>query len=102
MIKYIANIVTGFRILGSILLLFFPAFSAAFYMIYILCGLSDMIDGTIARMVSRCGKLKHSVYLTATQHQKPPCEQSHREALPVYKRPVVFKSYGRGCPRWIP
>ena len=49
MIKYIANIVTGCRILGSILLLFFPVFSAGFYSMYFLCGFSDMIDGTIAR-----------------------------------------------------
>lgn len=49
MTKHIANILTGCRILGSILLLFFPAFSAAFYILYLLCGFSDMIDGTIAR-----------------------------------------------------
>lgn len=49
MIKNAANIITGFRILGSILLLFFPVFSEVFYSIYILCGFSDMIDGTIAR-----------------------------------------------------
>ena len=49
MIKNIANILTSFRILGSILLLFFPVFSEAFYSIYLLCGFSDMIDGTIAR-----------------------------------------------------
>jgi CDP-diacylglycerol--glycerol-3-phosphate 3-phosphatidyltransferase len=49
MIKNVANILTSFRILGSILLLFFPVFSAAFYSIYLLCGFSDMIDGTIAR-----------------------------------------------------
>ncbi|MBQ3510120.1 MAG: CDP-alcohol phosphatidyltransferase family protein [Peptococcaceae bacterium] len=49
MIKHIANIVTGCRILGSVLLLFFPAFSVEFYIVYILCGFSDMIDGTIAR-----------------------------------------------------
>ena len=49
MIKHIANILTGCRILGSILLLFFPVFSLEFYIIYLLCGFSDMIDGTIAR-----------------------------------------------------
>ena len=49
MTKHFANILTGFRILGSILLLFFPVFSEAFYSIYLLCGFSDMIDGTIAR-----------------------------------------------------
>ena len=49
MAKHIANTVTGCRILGSILLLFFPAFSSDFYITYLLCGFSDMIDGTIAR-----------------------------------------------------
>ncbi len=56
MIKHIANTVTGFRILGSILLLFFPAFSAEFYIIYIICGFSDMIDGTIARKTNSTGE----------------------------------------------
>jgi CDP-diacylglycerol--glycerol-3-phosphate 3-phosphatidyltransferase len=49
MTKHFANILTSFRILGSILLLFFPVFSVPFYIIYFLCGFSDMIDGTIAR-----------------------------------------------------
>ena len=49
MTKHFANILTSFRILGSILLLFFPVFSLEFYSIYLLCGFSDMIDGTIAR-----------------------------------------------------
>ena len=49
MTKHIANILTGCRIFGSILLLFFPAFSLEFYITYLLCGFSDMIDGTIAR-----------------------------------------------------
>ena len=57
MIKHLANIVTSCRILGSILLLFFPAFSAAFYIIYIACGLSDMIDGTIARATNSTSEL---------------------------------------------
>ncbi|MBQ5825086.1 MAG: CDP-alcohol phosphatidyltransferase family protein [Clostridia bacterium] len=51
-----ANIVTCCRILGGVLLLFFPAFSAAFYVIYIACGFSDMIDGTIARKTNSAGK----------------------------------------------
>ena len=57
MAKHIANIVTGCRILGSVLLLFFPAFSAAFYVLYIICGFSDMIDGTIARKTNSTGEL---------------------------------------------
>lgn len=49
MAKQIANIITGCRILGSILLLFFPISSLEFYITYLLCGFSDMIDGAIAR-----------------------------------------------------
>ena len=56
MIKNVANILTGFRILGSILLLFFPVFSEAFYSIYLLCGFSDM-NGTIARKTNSASEL---------------------------------------------
>ena len=56
MMTHIANIITSCRILGSILLLFFPAFSAAFYITYLLCGFSDMIDGTIARKTNSTGR----------------------------------------------
>ena len=55
--KHLANIVTTCRILGSILLLFFPAFSAEFYATYIVCGFTDMIDGTIARKTNSTGAL---------------------------------------------
>ena len=44
-----ANILTCIRILCSIALLFIPMFSPAFYILYIAAGLSDMIDGTMAR-----------------------------------------------------
>ena len=45
----VANIVTGCRIVCSVSLLFLPLFSLGFYVVYLLCGFSDMIDGTIAR-----------------------------------------------------
>ena len=44
-----ANIITGIRIICSIAMLFFPALSPVFYILYIIAGVSDMIDGTIAR-----------------------------------------------------
>ena len=44
-----ANIITGIRIVLSIVLLFCPAFSPAFFMFYIVAGASDMIDGAVAR-----------------------------------------------------
>jgi len=56
MTKHVANILTGCRIFSSILLLFFPAFSLDFYITYILCGFSDMIDGTIARKTNCTSK----------------------------------------------
>ena len=55
--KHIANIITGCRILGSGLLLLFPVLSVEFYIIYIICGFTDMIDGTIARKTNSASKL---------------------------------------------
>lgn len=54
--KYIANIITSFRILGSISLLFFLPNSAGFYIIYLICGFTDMIDGTVARKTNGASK----------------------------------------------
>ena len=47
--KYIANIITASRIVFSLPLLLIPLSSAWFYALYLLCGFSDMIDGTVAR-----------------------------------------------------
>ena len=47
--KHIANIITGSRIVLSLPLLLIPLTSAWFYALYLLCGLSDMIEGTVAR-----------------------------------------------------
>ena len=47
--KQIANTITSCRILSSIGLLYCPVFSACFYGLYLFCGLTDMVDGTIAR-----------------------------------------------------
>ena len=56
MAKHFANVLTGCRILGSVLLLFFPTFSVGFYIIYFFCGFSDMVDGTIARKTNSTSK----------------------------------------------
>lgn len=56
--KQLANMLTGCRILGCGALLLVPVFSVPFYIVYALCGLSDMLDGTVARKtggVSRLG-----------------------------------------------
>ena len=44
-----ANIITISRIILSAALLFFPALSPAFYALYIAAGVSDMVDGFVAR-----------------------------------------------------
>ena len=44
-----ANIITIVRILCSLAILFCPAFSVAFYSLYIVAGLTDIIDGWVAR-----------------------------------------------------
>ena len=49
--KQMANIVTCIRIVLSFTLLFLPALSPAFLFVYIAAGVSDMIDGAIARKI---------------------------------------------------
>ncbi len=44
-----ANYITGSRILFSVILLFTKAFSPAFYALYIIAGVSDVLDGIVAR-----------------------------------------------------
>ena len=44
-----ANAISIIRIIASIALLFCRAFSSAFYVLYIAAGLSDMLDGFVAR-----------------------------------------------------
>lgn len=47
--KLLANLITSIRILCSLAILFCPVFSVAFYSLYITAGISDMIDGWVAR-----------------------------------------------------
>ena len=44
-----ANLITGIRVLASVGLLFCPALSPSFFALYLLAGLTDMIDGPVAR-----------------------------------------------------
>ena len=52
-----ANTITLFRIAAGIVLLFCPAFSPAFYALYIAAGLSDMLDGFVARKTDTVSNL---------------------------------------------
>ena len=51
-----ANIITVIRILCSIALLFCQFPSAAFYFLYVTAGITDMIDGAVARKTNTVSK----------------------------------------------
>ena len=55
--KQTANIITISRILSSIYLLFCPVFSISFSITYLFCGITDMVDGTIARKTKSISEL---------------------------------------------
>jgi len=47
--KHLPNALSALRYLGAVCLLFFGVESCAFWVIYFVCGLSDMADGYLAR-----------------------------------------------------
>ena len=62
--KHIPNIISALRIIGAFCLLFSRPASAAFWVIYGLCGVSDMVDGYLARRLhaeSKTGAVLDSV-----------------------------------------
>jgi CDP-diacylglycerol--glycerol-3-phosphate 3-phosphatidyltransferase len=62
--KHLPNAITALRFLGALCLLFFDIGSIAFWVIYSICGLSDMLDGYLARRLkceSKTGALLDSL-----------------------------------------
>ena len=49
--KSLPNAISALRFLGAVCLLFFGVESCAFWVIYFVCGLSDMADGYLARIL---------------------------------------------------
>lgn len=47
--KYIPDIITSVRIIGSIIMIFTPTLSKEFYVVYTIAGISDVLDGYVAR-----------------------------------------------------
>ncbi|EET87224.1 CDP-alcohol phosphatidyltransferase [Clostridium carboxidivorans P7] len=63
-VRNIPNLITTTRILGTIVLVFIKPFSQAFFIIYFICGISDVLDGMIARkmnLVSKNGQILDSI-----------------------------------------
>ena len=55
--KNVANYISFSRIIMSVILIFTETFSIFFYIIYIYCGISDMLDGFIARKCKNESKI---------------------------------------------
>jgi len=47
--KHIPNVLTSLRILCATLLLAVPVYSVRFYLLYLICGVTDFLDGRLAR-----------------------------------------------------
>lgn len=50
------NFITFLRIIGALWLCFIRPFTTAFYVVYTICGISDMLDGWVARMTGSAGE----------------------------------------------
>lgn len=55
-IRQSANIITACRIAGAVALIFIMPFTPAFYFVYLMCGVTDILDGFIARKFHIDGK----------------------------------------------
>ena len=57
LIKRIPNMITSLRIIGAIAMIFLEPLSLEFYLVYGICGVSDAIDGLLARKLHATTKL---------------------------------------------
>lgn len=63
-VKILPNIITTIRLVGAFVLIFLPTLSISFIIVYTLCGLTDAVDGFIARKYdaqSKVGAILDSV-----------------------------------------
>lgn len=56
-IKSLPNILSASRGVAALAMLLFPAFSPGFWILYCWCGVSDMIDGPLARKLNAADEL---------------------------------------------
>lgn len=62
--KHLPNVISALRIAGSIGLLFWNVTGWPFWVLYALCGISDMVDGSLARKLqaeTKAGAILDSV-----------------------------------------
>ena len=49
-VKHLPNIISVLRLIGAVAMIFTEALGLWFYILYTFCGVSDLVDGWIARM----------------------------------------------------
>lgn len=54
--KFTPNFISLIRIIGTTVLIFTEPFSSIFFIVYFICGLSDVLDGYLARKFKLCSK----------------------------------------------
>lgn len=55
--KNLANLITMLRIIGTVALVFCENYTAAFFVVFTLCGLTDILDGYVARKTNSMSEL---------------------------------------------
>ena len=60
-----ANFITCIRLICAVALLFCPVLSISFYILYITAGITDMIDGTVARITNTASEFGARLDTTA-------------------------------------
>lgn len=95
-----ADILTIFRILCCIPMLLLPAGSAAFLILYLIAGISDMLDGTVARRTGTASEAGARLDTVADLAFAAVCML---RLLPVLRFPllIVLWAAGIGCLKLI-
>ena len=98
--KHIPNIITILRFLGAALLLLCSPAGAAFWIIYGLCGVGDMLDGYLARKLHAASKTGAVLDSVADICFVACCEQTDWSfALPLCPCSVLDRCPPRSCRR---
>ncbi|NMP38563.1 MAG: CDP-alcohol phosphatidyltransferase family protein [Clostridiales bacterium] len=103
--KHTANIITAGRVASAILMLFTQPLSLPFFGLYTVGGVSDMIDGTIARRLGTAGKfgarldsVADLLFLMSAAYKLLP---ALRDSLPVYTLWAVCAISGIKIITWV-
>lgn len=84
--KHLPNILSSLRMVGAVALLLYNGASSPFWVLYTVCGISDIADGWLARRlkcVTKTGALLDSLadicFVATTEMQSTLCANNCRE-----------------------